>query len=623
MVDSQLDITNLCNQPNDIQYLCEIDFAPVYYDYPQSATQFNNEAAPSQDAKRSNDNIQENNIIEQPKEQYEIEQKGEKGETMDVNEDEDKEIITEKDTDQEIITEQEESAIVSEEDNENGEENNTNPPETICETVGEQKDKYVTINQLISDMTEDTTFPRYNGAPKFVHQYDCGDLFNKNLDKTTIMSDVNCSDYTYKNIIIDNSVIKRVIEISDGKEKCIKNIYQMYPSAQPTIVKTSCGSFYLDNENPHKTLLYANENTKWNIINSKNDNFFPYDNQQEIISQFSNSNFGSSITVSGNGLVCAIGGYTHNDCSGCVWIYENKNNYWECVQELEPIDNIGCSFIGISVSMNFDGSIIAIGGSGDNNGVGACWIYTKNTKMLTYMHTHKLIGTNAMNKSHQGLSVSISSDGTKLFVGGDTDNNDDGAIWSFGYINDRWIEIDKMTHYYNNDKNFGKHISSNFDGSLVAIGSDTNVYILNDGNIIPIHIDMDSAKDVKLNSNGNKLIVAYKNKLLLFKKCKSKDGGEYKMHRDLFTLHKNDFEIISCSMCNNGKTISISCFDNERNNCVICMTIKNKEYVMCNLKNLLCVSVENAPITMSFDGKITMVGLETIGHMSGGCHIFY
>ena len=92
---------------------------------------------------------------------------------------------------------------------------------------------------------------------------------------------------------------------------------------------------------------------------------------------------------------------------------------------------------------------------------------------------------------------------------------------------------------------------------------------------------------------------------------------------DLFSSYKNKFEIIACDMSNNGKTISISCFDNERNNNVMCLTVKNKEYVMCNFKTLNYVSVENAPITMSFDGKITMMGTETIDRMNGGCHIFY
>jgi len=40
-------------------------------------------------------------------------------------------------------------------------------------------------------------------------------------------------------------------------------------------------------------------------------------------------------------------------------------------------NNIGASFQGISVSTNFDGSTIAVGGSGDNNGIGACWIFVK------------------------------------------------------------------------------------------------------------------------------------------------------------------------------------------------------------------------------------------------------
>jgi hypothetical protein len=61
-----------------------------------------------------------------------------------------------------------------------------------------------------------------------------------------------------------------------------------------------------------------------------------------------------------------------------------------------------------------------VGGSGDNSGVGAAWVWSRSSGS-------KLVGSGAVGAAAQGESVALSADGNTAIVGGFEDNSTVGA----------------------------------------------------------------------------------------------------------------------------------------------------------------------------------------------------
>jgi hypothetical protein len=71
-----------------------------------------------------------------------------------------------------------------------------------------------------------------------------------------------------------------------------------------------------------------------------------------------------------------------------------------------------------------------VGGNGDNSYIGAAWVYTRSGGVWT-QQGNKLVGTGAIGAAYQGTSVALSADGNTAIVGGTIDNGGIGAAWVF------------------------------------------------------------------------------------------------------------------------------------------------------------------------------------------------
>jgi len=98
--------------------------------------------------------------------------------------------------------------------------------------------------------------------------------------------------------------------------------------------------------------------------------------------------------------------------------------------KLVGTDAVGNSGQGVSVSLSADGDTALIGGLWDNNQAGAAWVWTR-TAGAWSQQGPKLVGSGAVGglfQVNQGVSVSLSADGNTALVGGDGDNGS-GAAW--------------------------------------------------------------------------------------------------------------------------------------------------------------------------------------------------
>jgi hypothetical protein len=71
-----------------------------------------------------------------------------------------------------------------------------------------------------------------------------------------------------------------------------------------------------------------------------------------------------------------------------------------------------------------------LGGYGDNDYVGAAWVFTRSNGTWTQQGS-KLVGTGAVGAPEQGYSASLSSDGKTAIVGGYFDSLATGAAWVY------------------------------------------------------------------------------------------------------------------------------------------------------------------------------------------------
>ena len=82
------------------------------------------------------------------------------------------------------------------------------------------------------------------------------------------------------------------------------------------------------------------------------------------------------------------------------------------------------------MSLSADGNTAIVGGGSDNNFAGGAWIWTRSGGVWTQQGT-KLVGSGAVGNAWQGGSVSLPADGNTAIVGGSDDNSGVGAAWVF------------------------------------------------------------------------------------------------------------------------------------------------------------------------------------------------
>ncbi len=195
---------------------------------------------------------------------------------------------------------------------------------------------------------------------------------------------------------------------------------------------------------------------------------------------------GSSVSISLDGNTVVIGGSNDNDdgygySAGAAWVFTRNNGIWaQQGSKLVGTGAVGKASQGFSVSISGDGNSLVIGGHADNGSMGAAWLFTRNNGNWAQQGS-KLVGSGAVGKALQGLSVSISGDGNTVVIGGYNDNSVTnsqgissavGASWIFKQNNGMWAQqASKLVGSDNiGYSRQGNSVSINADGTIVAVG---------------------------------------------------------------------------------------------------------------------------------------------------------
>lgn len=185
---------------------------------------------------------------------------------------------------------------------------------------------------------------------------------------------------------------------------------------------------------------------------------------------------GHSISLSSDGSIVAIGApinHENGNYSGHVRIYDYVGGNW--LQIGDDIDGeMYNDWSGWSVSLSSDGSVVAIGAryNGGNGGVsGHVRIYQNNDGTWTQ------IGDDIDGKvagEQSGYSVSLSFDGSVVAIGSPVYNNLTGVVRIYQNEGGLWTQIGVDINGETEDDFSGGAISLSSNGSVVAIGANGN-----------------------------------------------------------------------------------------------------------------------------------------------------
>ncbi len=177
----------------------------------------------------------------------------------------------------------------------------------------------------------------------------------------------------------------------------------------------------------------------------------------DIDGEASGDQLGRSVSISYDGSIVAIGsphneGIGYGSHSGNVRIFRNINNSWSQIGN--DIDGVTPSRnLGHSVSISADGSVVVFGGSRARIYKNLSGIWEKTWESTVDNYSHR--------------SVSISSDGSVVALGSSAGR----YIRIYENLSGNWTQIGSDIYGEENFDYSGQAVSLSADGSLVAIGS--------------------------------------------------------------------------------------------------------------------------------------------------------
>jgi hypothetical protein len=213
----------------------------------------------------------------------------------------------------------------------------------------------------------------------------------------------------------------------------------------------------------------------------------------DIVGNQADERSGTSVSMSADGTVVAIGSYTYNvtgSNEGRTRVYKYNGTSWGQLG-LDISGTQADEISGVSVSLSADGTIVAIGSSGFNTtiaDVGRTRVYKYNGTSWVQLGLD-ISGNQTSEES--GYSVCLSADGTTVAIGsynydkaGGTTNagTNEGRTRIYKYDGSAWGQLGLDISANQVDERSGYSVSLSTDGTIVAIGSYTfNVTGSNEG----------------------------------------------------------------------------------------------------------------------------------------------
>jgi hypothetical protein len=216
------------------------------------------------------------------------------------------------------------------------------------------------------------------------------------------------------------------------------------------------------------------ENTEEGVVSVKTKNGGgTYDDLEDLApsNAVGPARFGTQLRFCDGASTLVIGAPGDNSNIGAVWVFVLQSGSYTQVAKLVGTGYSGTPKQGFGLAVTSDCSTIAVGGPGDNNNVGAVWVFVSSGTNTWSQQGSKLVGSNPSRSPRIGTSLSLSSSGDRLAVGGPA-NNYTGATWIFDRSSGSWSEtayIRFSTAYAYPQQGMGVVLSEN--GNTVRISA--------------------------------------------------------------------------------------------------------------------------------------------------------
>ncbi|MFT6282950.1 MAG: hypothetical protein ACJA0U_003088 [Salibacteraceae bacterium] len=200
---------------------------------------------------------------------------------------------------------------------------------------------------------------------------------------------------------------------------------------------------------------------------------------QDIDGESQDDQSGVSVSINSNGNIVAIGAFANDGNgtnSGHVRLYENIGGSWTQIgQDIDGEDTAG----GISVSLNSNGNIVAIGER--QYGLNITGFSDGRVRMFenlggSWVQLGQSIDSEGVDDFF-GHSVSLDSIGNTVAIGAmfnDGNGSNSGHVRIFENIGGSWTQIGQDIDGEASDDQSGNALSISSDGSIVCIGAQNN-----------------------------------------------------------------------------------------------------------------------------------------------------
>jgi hypothetical protein len=179
--------------------------------------------------------------------------------------------------------------------------------------------------------------------------------------------------------------------------------------------------------------------------------------------------FGSAVSLSSNGNILAVGGYSNNSNVGHVRVHSWNGTAWEQLGTDLDGSAAGGEF-GRAVSLNSDGTILAIGAMGVNSNAGQASVFAWNGSAWIQRGSN-INGISASDLF--GEQISISSNGSIIAIPARSHNDvgsQRGEIKLYSWNGSAWSQIGSDIHGEVNNESCGFSLDLSSDGSIIAVG---------------------------------------------------------------------------------------------------------------------------------------------------------
>ena len=186
--------------------------------------------------------------------------------------------------------------------------------------------------------------------------------------------------------------------------------------------------------------------------------------------------FAFRVALSPEGTTALIGGPNDNGGLGSAWVFTRSGSTWtQQGAKLTGKEEAGAGEFGQSVALSAEGTTTTavIGGAGDNEGVGAAWVFTREKEKTTWVQQGpKLTAKEETGKGAFGYSVAVSAEGQYALIGGPRDNTSIGGAWVFLRTGSTWAQQAKLIAKSGEETGAGEF------GESVAIAAKEGNYAL-------------------------------------------------------------------------------------------------------------------------------------------------